>query len=136
MAYYDRGLIKEEKNDLDGRPIADSSQAIDLDPKNAQAYYNRGFAKLTKGNLDGALTDLKQFCDIAPTDHYADYAQLYLWLIAKAQNVKTDPDQELSDALLNSWNSSGDDMPTKTAAFLLGRLSEADYLTSAASSDA
>jgi tetratricopeptide (TPR) repeat protein len=135
VAYYDRGLIKEQKNDFDGA-IADSSQALDLDPKNAQAYYNRGFAKLTKGNLDGALADLKQFCSIAPNDRNADHARLYLWLISKAQNSQADPDQDLSDTLQNAWNSSGDDMTTKTAAFLLGRLNEADYLASASSTDA
>ena len=135
VAYYTRALIETEKNDLDGA-IADSSHAIDLDPKNAQAYYTRGFAKLSKGNLDGALDDLKQFCALAPRDHDADHARLYLWLIAKAQNAKTDPDQELSDALENSWNSSLDDLISKTAAYLLGRMSEADYLTASDSSDA
>jgi tetratricopeptide (TPR) repeat protein len=134
IAYYNRGLIKEQRNDLDGA-IADSTQALDLDPKNAQAYYNRGFAKLSKGNLDGALADLKEYCDLAPTDRYADHARLYLWLIAKAQNTKSDPDQDLSDALQSNWNSTGDDMATKAAAFLLGRLSEADFLASATSSD-
>ncbi len=127
IAYFNRGLIKQQKNDLDGA-IADNSQALDLDPKNALAYYNRGFAKLAKGNLDGAMADLKQFCDLAPKDHYADDAHLYLWLIAKAQNVRTDPDQELSDALENNWNSPSDDLASKTAAFLLGRINETDYL--------
>jgi lipoprotein NlpI len=135
IAYYNRGLIKVQKNDLDGA-IADSSQALDLDPKNAQAYYTRGFAKLAKGNLEGALADLKQFCDLAPKDHNADHARLYLWLISKAQNPKIDADQELSDSLENSWNSSPDDLTSKTAAFLLGRINEADYLAAAASSDA
>lgn len=135
LAYYNRGFIEEQKNDLDGA-IADSSQALDLDPKNALAYYNRGIAKLIKGNLEGALTDLKQFCDLAPRDHNADHARLYLWLIAKAQNLKTDVDQELSDALENGWNSSPDDLISKTAAFLLGRLNEADYLAAAVSPEA
>ena len=135
LAYYNRGLIKEEQNDLDGA-IADSSQALDLDPKNAQAYYNRGFAKLAKGNLDGAQADLKQFCDMATRDHYADHARLYLWLIDKAQNTKTDSDQELSDALENNWNSATDDVTSKTAAFLLGRINESDYLAAAPSPDA
>jgi len=112
-------LIETEKNNLDGA-IADSSQAIGLDPKNAQAYYTRGFAKLSKGNLDGALDDLKQFCTLAPRDHDADHARLYLWLIGKAQNAKTDGDQELSDALENSWNSPPDDLITKTRHFFWG----------------
>jgi tetratricopeptide (TPR) repeat protein len=135
IAYYDRGLIKAQKNDLDGA-IADSSQALDLDPKNVQAFYDRGFAKLAKGNLDGALSDMKEFCDLDPKDHNADHARLYLWLISKAQNSKTDADQELSDALENRWNSSPDELTSKTAAFLLGRINEAEYLAAAASPDA
>ena len=135
VAYFNRGLIKEQENDLDGA-IADSSQALDLDPKNAQAYYNRGFAKLAKGNLDGAQADLQQFCDLATRDHYADHARLYLWLIAKAQNAKTDSDHDLSDALENNWNSASDDVTTKTASFLLGNISEIDYLAAAPSPDA
>jgi len=135
IAYYNRALIKAQKNDLDGA-IADSSQAIDLDPKNVLSYYNRGFAKLAKGNLDGALNDLKEFCDLAPKDHNADHARLYLWLVAKAQNSKTDPDQELSVDLENGWNSPPDELVSKTAAFLLGRINEADYLAAAASPDA
>jgi tetratricopeptide (TPR) repeat protein len=133
-AYFRRGLIETRKGNLDAS-IADSSQSLDLDPKNAQAYYNRGFAKLVRGNLDGAISDLKSFCDAAPRDRFADNARLYLWLIAKIQASKLDPDQELSDALENTWNTSTDDFTAKTAAFLLGRVTEADYLTSAASTD-
>ncbi len=134
-AYFNRALIEAQKDDLDSA-IADSTQALYLDPKNAQAYYTRGFAKLTKGNLDGAQTDLKAFSDLVPRDHNADHARLYLWLIAKAQNGSTDADQELSSALESSWNSPADDLITKTAAFFLNRLNEADYLAGAASADA
>lgn len=135
IAYYNRGRIKQIKNDPDGA-IADSSQAIDLDPKNPQAYFNRGFAKFSKGNLDGAQDDLKQFVDGSPHDTNADHARLYLWLIGKAQGTKPDADIALSDALENSWNAAPDDFTTKTANYLLGKLSEADYLAAAASPDA
>jgi tetratricopeptide (TPR) repeat protein len=134
VAYYNRGLIKQQRNDLDGA-IADSSHAIDLNSKNVQAYYNRGLAKLTKGNLDGAMADLHQFCQDAPRDRYADNARLYLWLIDKARNAKGDPDQDLSNALENNWNTSPDDLPSKIAEFLLGQIGEDDLLAAAASSD-
>ena len=135
IAYYNRGRIKQLKNDPDGA-IADSSQALDLDPKNSQAYFNRGFAKLSKGNLEGAFDDLKLFCDFAPRDHDTDHARLYLWLIAKAENnPKIDADELLSDALENNWNASPEDPASKTAAFLLGRTSESDYLSAAAGPD-
>ncbi len=112
-------MIREQKGDLDGA-IADTSQSLDLDPKNSQAYFQRGFAKLAKGNLDGAQADLHTFCTAAPHDRFADNAHLYLWIIAKAQNSRADADQELSYALENGWNTSTDDFTSRTAAFLLG----------------
>ena len=134
-AYFNRAVIEAQRDNLDAA-IADSTQALYLDARNAQAYSTRGFAKLAKGNLDGAQADLKQFCDLAPRDHDADHVRLYLWLIAKAQNSGGDADQELSSALAGSWNSSPDDLVTKTAAFLLGNTTEANYLDAAHSSNA
>jgi tetratricopeptide (TPR) repeat protein len=133
-AYFNRGLIEVRNNNPDGA-IADTTQALYLEPKNAQAYYYRGLAKMSKGNLDGAAADLRQFCDMAPRDRFADYARLYLWLIAKQQNPKADVDQELSDALENSWSASADELPTKTASFLLGRTNETDYLAASVTTD-
>jgi tetratricopeptide (TPR) repeat protein len=135
IAYYNRGHIKQMKGDAAGA-IADSSQVLDLDPKNWQAYFDRGLAKMVLGNLDGAQDDLKAFCDSSPHENDTDQARLYLWLIGKQSNIKTDVDQALPDALENNWNGSPDDFSSKTAAFLLGRLTEADYLAAAASPDA
>jgi lipoprotein NlpI len=134
LAYYDRGLIRAQQGDFDGA-IADTSQALYLDPKNVQVYYDRGFAKLAKGNLDGAQADMKDFCNADPKDRNADHARLYLWLISKARNAKADADQDLNAALESSWNSSPDDLVSKTAAFLLGRINEPDYLAAAVSPD-
>jgi tetratricopeptide (TPR) repeat protein len=135
VAYFRRALIEVRKGDPDGA-IADTSQSLDLDAKNAQAYFYRGFAKLVRGNLDGAASDLRLFSEASPRDRIVDYARLYLWIVAKLQTTRTDPDQELSDALENSWNNSADDFTAKTAAFLLGRVTESDYLTAASSTDA
>jgi tetratricopeptide (TPR) repeat protein len=134
-SFLNRAVIEAARNDLDGA-IADSTQALYIDSKSAQAYLTRGFAKLTKGNLDGAFTDLKTFCDLAPHDHDADHARLYLWLIAKAQNSGAEADQDLSTALENNWNSTPDDILTETASFLLSRTNEPDYIAAAPSSDA
>jgi tetratricopeptide (TPR) repeat protein len=135
IAYFRRALIEVRQGNPDGA-IADTSQSLDLDPKNTQAYYYRGFAKLLRGNFDGAASDLRLFCDAAPHDRFADNAHLYLWLVAKQQAAHTDPDQDLSDALENGWNNTADDFTAKTAAFLLGRVTETDYLTAANSADA
>jgi tetratricopeptide (TPR) repeat protein len=40
------------------RAIADSTQAIRLDPKYAPAYYNRGLAKRAKGDTAGGDADV------------------------------------------------------------------------------
>ena len=135
VAYFRRALIEVRQDNPDGA-IADTSQSIDLDPQTPQAYYYRGFAKLLRGNLDGAASDFQLFCDAAPHDRFADNARLYLWLVAKQQVNHPDPDQDLSDALESSWNNTADDFTSKTAAFLLGRVTESDYLTAAASSAA
>ncbi len=135
VAYFRRALIEVRKGNPDGA-IADTSQSLDLDPKNTQAFYYRGFAKLLRGNFDGATSDFRLFCDAAPHDRFADNARLYLWLVGKQQANHTDPDQDLSDALENGWNNTADDFTAKTAAFLLGRVTESDYLTAAGSGDA
>jgi tetratricopeptide (TPR) repeat protein len=54
--YYNRGLAKQDKGDLDGA-IADYNRAIELDPKYFFAYNNRGNAKKDKDDLDGAIGD-------------------------------------------------------------------------------
>jgi lipoprotein NlpI len=133
-AYYNRGLIKAQKGDLGGA-VADNTQAIALDPKDAQAYYNRGMAFLGKGTLDQASSDLNKFCDLSPRDASADTARLYLWLISKQENPKSDADANLSTSLLNDWNSTPEDLTSKIAAFLLGHISESDLIANAASPD-
>jgi tetratricopeptide (TPR) repeat protein len=125
--YYNRGLIREQKGDLPGA-IADSTQALQLNPKDAQSYCNRGLAKLGMGDLDGAQVDLKTFCELAPRDNDADYARLYLWLIATKENPQGHADHDLITAISNDWNSPPDSLATKIAKFLLGHFSESDLL--------
>jgi tetratricopeptide (TPR) repeat protein len=133
-AYDHRSLIEEQKNNLDGA-IADSTQALGLNPKDPASYCNRGLARLGTGDLDGALSDLRNFIALAPTDGDADYARLYIWLIVTRQNPKAHADQELSDSILNDWNSPPEDLASRIARFLLGHLSENDLIASASSAD-
>ena len=49
----------EAKNDID-RAIADYSQAIDINPRYANAYFNRGSIYETKGANDLAIADLHE----------------------------------------------------------------------------
>src|ERR1700719_1626676 len=66
IVYYGRGLAKSTKGDQDGA-IADFSQAIELNPKLAEAYLIRGGAKQTKGDLEGAIADENQAIELNTT---------------------------------------------------------------------
>ncbi|MEC4895018.1 MAG: tetratricopeptide repeat protein, partial [Oscillatoria sp. PMC 1050.18] len=49
------------------------NQALQINPKDADAYYNRGNAKFDQGNLDGAIADYNQALQINPKDADAYY---------------------------------------------------------------
>jgi tetratricopeptide (TPR) repeat protein len=133
-ALYNRSLIDRRQGNLDAT-IADSSKAIDIDPKYAQAYLNRGMARYGRGDLDGALADLRKLCELAPRDDDTDNARLYIWLISTQENPKGNANGELTVELQNDWNSPPEDPVSKIAAFLQGRLSEADLITNLTSPD-
>jgi len=56
IAFTNRGRAYEKKGDHD-RAIADYSEAIRLNPKDAMAFNNRGVAYKAKGDLDRATAD-------------------------------------------------------------------------------
>ena len=58
-AYVTRAKQRNLAKDYDGA-IADSSEAIRLDPTNTSAYANRGFARNAKGDFDGAIADASE----------------------------------------------------------------------------
>lgn len=66
VAYYNRGQAYATKKDYD-RAIADFSDAIRLDPKDAGFYSNRGTAYERKGDNDRAITDFRRALAIDPT---------------------------------------------------------------------
>jgi serine/threonine protein kinase len=65
LAFFERGLAKEKKGDLDGA-MADYNQAIKLNPKSALAYNDRGNTKSSQGDLGGAMTDYNQAIKLDP----------------------------------------------------------------------
>lgn len=63
--FYNRGNGKLHQGDLDGA-IADYTQAIELNPRHANAHVNRGLARLRKNDLDGAIRDDDRAAELDP----------------------------------------------------------------------
>jgi lipoprotein NlpI len=70
-AYIKRGnAYVDDKQDYD-RAIADYSEAIKLDPKNAVAFYDRGLAYYSKQDYDHAIADYSVAIKLDPKDAWA-----------------------------------------------------------------
>jgi tetratricopeptide (TPR) repeat protein len=68
VAYVARGLAWQAKGNLD-RALADYSEAIRANPKDALAYNNRGLLWREKGDADRAIADLTEAIRIDPLPH-------------------------------------------------------------------
>ena len=56
VEFYNRGVDRLTAGDYSGA-IADFTQALQLEPKDADAYYNRGYAELVLGQYERAIAD-------------------------------------------------------------------------------
>ena len=68
-AYYNRGVAKNEKGDLDDA-IKDYTDTIRLKPDYVMAHFNRSFIKAENKDWDGAITGYSQTIRLNP--NYAD----------------------------------------------------------------
>ena len=133
-ALYNRGLAHMVL-DEPAAAIVDLNQAIAIEPDAATAYLSRAVRLLSQGNTEAALSDLQHFQQLAPHDPQADYAQLWIWIARNQQGKRADADQELSASLSQKWNAALGDWASQNARFLLGQISESDYLAAAVSTD-
>jgi tetratricopeptide (TPR) repeat protein len=101
-ALLNRGIVRQEANDLDGA-IADFSAAIELNPGYPALYAHRAGAYEAKEQLDLALADFTTVIRLVPddADAYASRGDIHVRLAEyeKAQSdyraaLKLDPDHE------------------------------------------
>jgi tetratricopeptide (TPR) repeat protein len=71
-ALYNRGIALRDKGDLD-RALVDFNEAIQLNPKGADAFNNRGITHRDKGDLDRALSDFNEAIRLSPKHANAIY---------------------------------------------------------------
>jgi tetratricopeptide (TPR) repeat protein len=67
LAYVSRGDAYDDKKDYD-HAIADYNQAIQLDPKDADAHVSRGLVYNDKKDYDRAIADYNQAIQLDPKD--------------------------------------------------------------------
>jgi lipoprotein NlpI len=91
VAYNNRAGAYANKGDND-RAIADASEAIRLDPKDAFAYNNRAGAYLNKRDNDRAIADASEAIRLDPKDAFAYNNR------AGAYASKGDNDRAIADA--------------------------------------
>jgi len=72
IAYNNRGIIKNEKNNFNGA-MDDYNKAIDICPNYADAYYNRGNTNSNLGNFQEAVKDYNKTIIIYPNNADAYY---------------------------------------------------------------
>ena len=93
-AFLNRGLGYAHKNDYD-RAIADFSQAVSLDPNEADAFGNRGIAYELKKDYAHAITDYDQAIRLDPKNAEALYNRS---LAKRAQGDKAGAAADLAAA--------------------------------------
>ena len=88
VAYYNRGNAYFDKRDYD-RAIADFTQAIKLDPKDAFAIHDRGVAYYEKHDFERAIADFEAAIKINPNYAVADQSRAPTTCAASAATTAT-----------------------------------------------
>jgi tetratricopeptide (TPR) repeat protein len=134
-AYGDRALARFEKGDYEGA-IVDATKGITDDPKSPEQYMWRAILESSHGKYKAAVDDGLEAVKLdskAATD--SSYGLFLLWLAYIDQSDFGPREAELSHCVDLSAVASQNDWSSKIVGFLLGRISEADLLAAAASSD-
>jgi tetratricopeptide (TPR) repeat protein len=129
-AYNSRGIVRAMNGDLDGA-LADYNRAIELEPKNAATYNNRAALFFATRNWGAALQDYNRFLELSKEDQ--EYPRLYVWLIRVRMGQTGAANKELLDYLQQRGNTA--DWFSTVTSHVLGKISDADLLTAAKSSD-
>ena len=130
-AYHSRGIAKQAKGDMDGA-FADYTSAIELNPKLAWAYYGRGCLRYNAHAFTDALDDFRKTIKL---DSSNEYARFQVWLICARQGETEAATTELQTYLAGRTTGKLDDWASKIGHFLVGQLSEPEFLTATKNAD-
>jgi lipoprotein NlpI len=109
--------------------IKDLDKAIELAPQDVRLLKQRGLAHLYRREPRRALDDLKKFAQ--SEGKQKDYVQITIWIAHNQLNEPVLADKELAQYLASRTDASPDDWSSKIASFLLGKMTEKDFLAAA-----
>jgi len=117
-----------DKGDLNAA-MATYNRAIKLDGRDAAAYYHRGCGYYVKRDWPKALADFQRHCDLRKAEAYQVFeARFYIWLIRSRLGDREKADKELAPCLEGHPAEWSGGWHAKIGNFLLGRISEGDFL--------
>lgn len=105
-------------------------RAIAENPAFSWGYYHRGVTKHLANDLEGALADFRR-CSDFPDSKLNDYAAIHLWLVRVQKGETAEARAELSTHFSGRTNRLPPSWEWQIAGFLVGQVSEADFLATA-----
>ena len=109
--------------------LGDLTRALELDPAFTSLYNGRAYIYYLTQRWDDALRDFRHFCEKAPNE--ATYPRFYIWLVRARQGQPAAANQELGACFGPGKKPKANRWEKDIGAFLLGRMSEADFLRAA-----
>jgi lipoprotein NlpI len=124
IAWRARAVARIHKSNLPGA-AEDCEQAIQMDPRAGRGYFDRAIIECLRRDWPGALADYRRGSELAPNDR--DSMRPAIWLARARIGERGAADQELA-AWLDARSSKLPFNSTTNARFLLGRISEKEFL--------
>ena len=99
------------------------------EPKTGADYHSLGCVAYNARRLTNALADFRKSCELGFDNQ--DYSYFRIWLIRAQLGEKDAATQELAAYLERRKAQKPDDWPSKVGHYLVGQLSESDFLKAA-----
>jgi tetratricopeptide (TPR) repeat protein len=132
-AWRRRAVMKIYLGDLEGAS-ADCERTIQIDPRFGRAYLDRADVECLRRDWSRALQDFRRWHDLSTGDQ--GLARLSIWVMRARAGDRTGADQELSSWLDAQSMEKAARWEAKQASFLVGRISEEEFLANLGSAEA
>lgn len=128
VAYSNRGGARLDQGDTAGAN-ADLLKAVELDRRSTSAYIQLANAENIQRDYMNAWADYRSACDYS--ERPPDYVQLAIYLIRARIGEGAAASSRLADYFKENGRTLANDWPAQIADYLLGKLSEADFVAAA-----